>query len=172
MWQQVSIRPLKIQKMADMNVQISEYLQMLILVQSFVRHQVLVTENLKWKIKLNSGYQWQFKFKQGDNIKYEQGLERCRGRRRICRHFSNSGRLTEKVVLGTMCSEKCLISQTQVKELTIGAKQALVGDKKLRGLIGVCTLWLSRPRQHGAARQGTESYCNSDYIRNDQYFQE
>ena len=35
-------------------------------------------------------------------------LERLRVRCRICRHSSHSsGRLTEKVVLGTMCSEKC-----------------------------------------------------------------
>ena len=69
-------------------------------------------------------------------MKYQQGLERLRGRRRICCHSGHRGRLVEKVVLGTMCSEKCLMSQTQVKELTIGAKQALVGDKRRQGLIG------------------------------------
>ena len=57
-----------------------------------------------------------------------------------------------------MCSEKRLMSRTQVKELTIGTKQALVGDKRRQDLIGGCTLWLSSPRQHGAVRQRTESY--------------
>ena len=37
-WQQVSIWPFKIQKMADMNVQTSKDLQMLIPVQSILRH--------------------------------------------------------------------------------------------------------------------------------------
>ena len=62
------------------------------------------------------------------------------------------------------------MSRTQEKELTIGTKQALGGDKKRRGLIGVCTPWLSHPWQLGAVRQRTESYCNSDYTINDQYF--
>ena len=57
-----------------------------------------------------------------------------------------------------MCSEKRLMPRTQVKELTIGTKQALVGDKRRQDLIGGCTLWLSSPRQHGAVRQRTESY--------------
>ena len=52
------------------------------------------------------------------------------------------------------------MSQTQANELTIGAKQALEGDKRRRGLIGGLHFVLSRPRQHGTVRQRNESYCN------------
>ena len=48
------------------------------------------------------------------------------------------------------------MSQTQVKELTIGAKQALVGDKRRRGLIGGLH-FVAEHRQHDTVRQRTES---------------
>ena len=115
----------------------------------------IISTHSQWKLtasKLHFGYQWQFQFKQDENIiKYQQELERCRGRRRICRHSSHRGQLTEKVVLGTMCSEKCWMSQTQVKELTIGALQALVGDKRRRGLISDL---------HLAAEPSSATWCS------------
>ena len=102
--------------------------------------KIIVTRS-QWKLmasKLHLGYQWQFKFKQGDNTKYQQRLERLRGRRLFCRHSSHRGRLWLKKLFWEQCAQRNAfkMSQTQANELTIGAKQALVGDKRRRGLIG------------------------------------